>query len=190
MHTLLLAAFLALPLTVPAQTAPVSATDAALRQALTAQWVGVLEYRDYAEPAGSTKRVDLPTWLTITSSGGSMTWRYTYDDGPNKVVEETDAVTFDATARSYAEAVNGKPESIFTVTGYEGLKEGRGMLVLHGVGTDNDKPAETRVTMTIRRNLLQMVEEVRPAGSSDGFAFRHMYRFTRAQRPVVTGAGH
>ncbi len=32
-----------------------------LQPALSGDWVGVLEYRDYSEPAGSTKQVQLPT---------------------------------------------------------------------------------------------------------------------------------
>lgn len=188
MRILLLAASLSLPVLAPAQTPAPPAPDAALTQALTGDWVGVLEYRDYSEPATSTKRVDLPTWLTISASGKttSTTWSYTYDDGPSKVLQETDTVNFDLATNSYSEASNGKPASAYTVNGYDTLKDGRGILVLHGAGTDNDKPSETRITMTIRRNLLEITEEVRPAGSSDPFVFRHMFRFTRAHPPAVT----
>jgi hypothetical protein len=187
MRLYLLGILLIFPVAGSGQTATVPATDVSLRQSLTGDWVGVLEYRDYSEPAGSTKRVDLPTWLSITNSGKSMTWKYTYDDGPSKVLEEIDSVLFDFSAKSYSESSNGKPASTYVVDGYEGLKDGRGVLVLHGSGTDNDKPSETRVTMTIRRNLLEIVEEVRPTGSSDPFAFRHLFRFTRALPPAVTG---
>ena len=191
MRMLLLAAclsipLLSLPVRVSAQIAPPPISDAALRQAIAGDWVGVLEYRDYSEPATSTRRVDLPTWLSISTSGKSTTWRYTYDDGPNKVLEETDTVTYDLAANSYSESSNGKPASAYTVNGYETLKDGRGVLLLHGTGTDNDKPAETRITLTIRRNLLEILEEVRPVASSDPFVFRHLYRFTRAQPPAVT----
>ena len=178
------------PAVLSAQTAAVDAENMALRQSLTGAWVGVLEYRDYSEPPTSTKRVDLPTWLSISDSGKSMTWKYTYDDGPNKVLEETDTVIFDPASKSYSEAANGKPASSYKVDGYETLKEGRGTLVLHGTGTDNDKPSETRTTMTIRRNLLEILEEVRPEGSSEAFAFRHLFRFTRAQPPAATASRH
>ena len=99
------------PAVLSAQTAAVDAENMALRQSLTGAWVGVLEYRDYSEPPTSTKRVDLPTWLSISDSGKSMTWKYTYDDGPNKVLEETDTVIFDPASKSYSEAANGKPAS-------------------------------------------------------------------------------
>ena len=186
MRTLLLAVLLAFPIAVLAQTTVAITDDASLRQSLTGNWVGVLEYRDYSEPPTSTKRVDLPTWLSITSSGKSMSWRYIYDDGPDKTLEEANAVIFDPAAKLYSESSNGKPASTYTINGYETLKEGRGVLMLHGAGTDNDKPSETLITMIIRRNLLEIIEEVRPAGSSDSFSFRHMFRFTRAQPPAVT----
>ena len=61
---------------------------------------------------------------------------------------------------------NGKPTQNFPVTGYEALRSGRGQLILSGTGTDNDKPSETRVTLSLGRNLIDILEEVRPAGST------------------------
>jgi hypothetical protein len=156
-----------------------------LRAALLGDWVGVLEYRDYSEPATSTKRVTLPTWLSIADAeeGKTLKWHYVYDDGPTKVVEETDIVTFDPLASSYAEADNGKPAQVFKAAGYDTLRSGRGTLVLTGAGTDNNKPSETRVTLRIDRNLIDILEETRAAGTSDRFVFRHAFRFTRATAP-------
>ena len=176
---LILAAALLLPAALTAQTD--------LTRALTGDWVGVLEYRDYSEPAGSTKRVQLPTWLSITGAG-PLTWRYIYDDGPAKTVEETDIVTFNPATSTYTETTNGKPAQTSTITGYDSLKSGRGVLILNRIATDNDKPAELRVTLTIRRNLLQMLEEVRPVGSTGAYTFRHNFTFTRATAPVVPAA--
>ncbi len=158
-----------------------------LRAALTGDWVGVLEYRDYSEPAGSTKRVQLPTWLSITGAA-SLTWQYVYDDGPGKVVTETDVVTLDPAAGTLISVDNGKPAKTFTVQGYAELKDGRGALILLGSGTDAGKPADLKETMTIRRNLLEVLEETRPTGSSESFTFRHVYRFVRKDVPAVTGS--
>ena len=160
-------------------------TRSELRLALLGDWVGVLEYRDYSEPPTSAKRETLPTWLSIADAepGKSLKWRYIYDDGPTKVVEETDIVTFDPIASSYAESDNGKPAQVFKVTGYDTLRSGHGTLVLTGAGTDNNKPSETRVTMQINRNLISILEETRPAGASVDFVFRHAFRFTRAIAP-------
>ena len=154
-RTLLLAAAFLTPCAIHAQTATaLHQIQSDLQQALTGNWTGVLEYRDYSEPATSTKRVQLPTWLTIKPTGSSQTWHYLYDDGPNKLVEETDTLSFDPSASTYTES-------------------------------DNGKPSETRITLTIRRNLLTILEETRPAGSSDPFAFRHSFCFTRATPPAT-----
>ena len=186
--TLLLPCALPYPLlyTLQAQTSsPHSQTD--LNRALAGNWTGVLEYRDYSEPATSTKRVQLPTWLSITPSAtsGSQTWHYIYDDGPTKVVEETDTITFDLPASTYTESDNNKPPRLYKVSGLDTLRNGTGQLILTGPGTDNNQPAETRITLTLRRNLLDILEETRPAASSEPFAFRHAFRFTRSTPPPL-----
>jgi hypothetical protein len=168
-----------------AQTPTPAQTQGDLRQALTGEWTGVLEYRDYSEPPTSAKRVQLPTWLTIAPFGDKLAEHFVYDDGPTKTVEETDVVALDTLASTYSESGNGKPLQVFHVIGYDKLKSGRGDLVLTGTGTDNDKPSETRITLTIRRNLLSWTEEVRPAGSSEPFVFRHRFTFTRAAPPTL-----
>jgi len=185
-RTLILTCSLLLSCAVSAQTAPASQIQTDLRNALIGDWVGVLEYRDYSEPPTSTKRVDLPTWLSITANGPALSEHFIYDDGPAKTVDSTDTVTLDPAAGLYTETSAGKAAQVYKVTGYDKLKSGRGELVLSGAGTDNDKPAEIRMTLTIRRNLLTWTEETRPAGSSEAFAFRHAYRFTRAKAPTVT----
>lgn len=188
MRTLVLSSFL-LVFSASAQTIPAN-LKADLQKSLVGDWTGVLEYRDYSEPVTSTKREKLPTWLSISTAGTAESWHYIYDDGPSKVVEETDTVAFDPAASTYSEADDDKPAQVFKVTGFETLTNGRGQLVLTGSGTENDKPSEMRITLTIRRNLLEILEETRPAGSAEAFAFRHAFRFTRAKPPAVTAARH
>jgi hypothetical protein len=158
-----------------------------LKAALSASWTGILEYRDYSEPPTSTKRVQLPTWLTISDSGpnGQIVFHYIYDDGPNKVVDETDLVSLDPNGHTWASSDNGKPAQTYTIEGTDKLKGGRGQIILTGTGMDNGKPTEQRITLQIRRNLLVIKQEARPTGSTDEFAFRHQYVFTRAQPPAV-----
>jgi hypothetical protein len=160
-----------------------STVSAELGQALVGDWVGVLEYRDYSEPAGSSKRVQLPTWLAISPGGSGLGLHFVYDDGPAKTVVEDDVWTFDAVGGSFSEAENGKAAQVYAVTGFAGLKSGRGELVMTGRTVDNDKPAESRITLTVRRNLVAWTEEVRPVGSGEGFVFRHRFVFTRAAVP-------
>jgi len=156
-----------------------------LGQALVGRWSGVLEYRDYSEPATSTKRVQLPTWLTIAPRGAGLALHFIYDDGPTKTVTEDDTWVFDAVAKTFSEAGSGEPVQLYQVDGLTSLKVGRGDLVLTGRTVDNDKPAESRISLTVRRNLIAWTEEVRPVGSGEAFAFRHRYVFTRAEAPVA-----
>jgi hypothetical protein len=190
MRTLLLIAAFTLPTLTSAQTplasAPPAQIQSALTQSLTGDWTGVLEYRDYSEPETSTKRVQLPTWLHVAPADGTLTWYYIYDDGPNKTVDETQHITLDVAAGTYTIANDHNRTEIYKVTGYTGLSSGRGTLVLLGPGTDNNKPVETRLTLTVRRNLLQLTEENRPPTGTAPFSFRHSYTFTRATAPKVT----
>lgn len=194
---LLLASILALASTAPSQTPqtpqPPSRTPQTpsqiqtdLRQALLGDWTGVLEYRDYSEPPTSTKRVQLPTWLSISSGGASLAEHFIYDDGPSKTVDSTTLLSLDTAAATYTEISAGKPAQVYKVVGYDALKSGKGELVLTGPGTENDKPTETRITLTIHRNLLSWTDETRPTGSTEPFAFRHRYTFTRSQSPATT----
>ena len=160
--------------------------SADLRAALAGRWTGVLEYRDYKEPPASLKRVALPTWLSIQASGATQGWHYVYDDGPGKVVEEDEQVSFDAAGASCTMQQPGKPPQIYRVDGLSTLKSGRGTLLLTGGITDNSKPAEARLTLTVGRNLVSLLQEVRAVGTQDAFVFRHEYRFVRADAPVAT----
>ena len=169
-----------------AQTAPppAAATPAALTHAIIGRWTGILEYRDYSEPAASTKRVQLPTWLTISSAPEGVLLDYTYDDGPGKTVVSHSTLFIDTATGTYKVTdASAAPESS-SIAGLGTLRDGLGTLVLSGQGTDNKLPAEIRTTWTIRRNLLSWLEEVRPSGSNAPFAFRHRYTFTRAEAPL------
>lgn len=181
---------LALPLVAAAQgplaVAPPAQIQTALTQSLTGDWTGVLEYRDYSEPETSTKRVQLPTWLHIAPTGDTLTWYYVYDDGPNKTVDETQHIALDVAAGTFTISNDHNRTETYKVTGYNGLSSGRGTLILLGPGTDNNKLVETRITLTVRRNLLQLTEENRPPTGTAPFTFRHSYTFTRAVVPKVT----
>ena len=182
--SLALLALVCFALRLPAQTPPGGRTS--LSGALLGHWTGVLEYRDYAEPATSTKRVQLPTWLYIHSQGEALRFEYTYDDGPNKVVKSSPTVLIDEAAETYKVVpADGVAES-YTVSGLATLRNAHGTLILTGEGTDNKKPAQIRTTLVVGRNLLSWLEEVRPAGSTEPFVFRHRYTFTRAEAPAPT----
>jgi hypothetical protein len=143
-------------------------------------WVGVLEYRDYQ----TNQRVFLPTWLTLTPSpdGTSITLSYIYDDGPTKTVRDTSTLTL-APATNKATLADDKTSETYDVAGYpEFTKLGRGVLILTGKGTENNKPVDVRITLTLRRNLYTYQKETRLAGEE--FKFRDAYTFTRAEPPA------
>ena len=176
----------------PAQgqrTAQGALTQAALTQAILGHWTGVLEYRDYSEPATSTKRVQLPTWLYIRTQPEGLRFEYVYDDGPGKTVTSLPTVVIDVAERTYKVIATDAVAEAYAISGIETLRDGRGTLLLTGSGTDNGKPAEIRTTFIVHRNLLSWLEEVRPVGSQGRFAFRHRYTFTRAEPPPPAGHG-
>ncbi len=166
--------------TVHAQESPGAAAD--LQRALAGSWTGTLEYRDFSEPAGSTKRVKLPTWLEITVSAADLRFRYIYDDGPAKTVTENSLVRIDfAGARYSIFDAAGKLEDRYTIAGLAELKQGRGTLILTGKGTENGAAVEVRTTLRIGRNILEIARDTAVPGQS--FTFRHAYTMVRAAPP-------
>ncbi len=150
-----------------------------LDAALVGSWVGTLEYRDYSEPATSSKRVKLPTWLSISQAGDNLRLEYVYDDGPSKTVKESSLVHIDAGSATYTTMdTGGKLEDTYRVTGLEQLRLGRGILTLTGAGTEDGKRVEVRTTLRIGRNILEMLRETAPTGSA--LTFRHAYTMVRA----------
>jgi hypothetical protein len=157
---------------------------AELNQALAGMWVGTLEYRDYSEPAESTRRVKLPTWLSVEPAPGGLRFRYTYDDGPTKVVTDDEVVRIDTLAARYETlGVEGKLQDSYSIAGLDALREGRGVLVLTGKGTENDAAVDVRTTLRIGRNILEMTRETAAAGQP--MNFRHAYTLVRATVPQV-----
>ncbi len=132
------------------------AAVAQLHQALAGSWAGTLEYRDFSEASSSSKRTKLPTWLTIEPAEGILRFSYVYDDGPNKTVKETVAVRIDSVAATYTISDPAdKSETVYAISGLSNLKEGRGVLVLTGSGTENAEPVKVRTTLRIGRNILE-----------------------------------
>ncbi len=158
--------------------AQTTATVSDLASALKGSWAGTLEYRDFSEPAGSTKRVKLPTWLTIEPTPAGLAFHYTYDDGPGKTVTETETIQIDAATATYR--IAGK--DTYRITGLETLHSGRGTLTLTGPGKENDKPVEVRTTIRIGRNILEMQRET--AAPGEPLVFRHAYTMVRTEQPI------
>jgi hypothetical protein len=169
----------------PSQSAaPVSAGS--VTALLAGDWVGVLEYRDFQSDA----RVQLPTWLSVrpASDANSVALTYTYDDGPTKTVIEKSTVSIDSTLKRYTVTSDRDHSSdSYQVEGLENLiAKHRGVLVLSGSGTENDKKVDVRITITVGRNLYKFVKETRLPGQD--FLFRDGYTFTRRDPPIISPA--
>ena len=94
-----------------------------LQRALVGSWAGTLEYRDFSEPAASTKRVKLPTWLSVELAGADLRFSYIYDDGPAKTVAENSLIRIDAAAaRCSIVDPSGKLEDSYAIAGLDQLR--------------------------------------------------------------------
>jgi len=147
------------------------------------QWSGGLEYRDFR----SDERVYLPTWLEVVPSADnrSLEFHYIYDDGPNKIVQETSRVTIDPEHQTFTVLSDGdKTAETYQMEGlpkfYEKLA---GVLVLKGSGTENDKKVDVRITIKIGKNYYRYEKQTRLPGGD--FQFRDAYTFTRREPPQI-----
>ena len=145
------------------------------------QWTGALEYRDFS----TDQRVTLPTWLEckLSPDNRTMQFRYTYDDGPNKVVEEISLIAIDP--RNHTLLVSSdrdKSADTYDVSGLEKFaSDGGGALQLTGTAVENGKKVDVRITIKVTRNAYHYEKQTRPSGGE--FAFRDAYNFTRRDPP-------
>jgi hypothetical protein len=164
------------PRLVSAQS-PSTVSGEAIYKALTGHWTGYLEYRDYS----NDKRVKLPTILDATQKGDAQAieLKYVYDDGPGKIVKDTETIQIDLRAHEYAVQEQDGTKTVYHIGKLEGFeKDSVGSLLLSGPGIENGKPVEVRTTIRCTENSLTILRETRLPGGE--FKFRHQYTFTRA----------
>ena len=142
--------------------------------AVIGEWTGTLEYRDFQ----SNERVVLPTWLQVERSedGTSLTFSYTYDDGPSKTVTEVSTIAIDQAGNRFSITSNRDHASESYQIEDRG-DEKRVQLLLTGKGKENGRDVDVRIKIKIDRNLYQFTKETRVPGQE--FAFRDGYTFTR-----------
>jgi hypothetical protein len=150
-----------------------------IEEALMGSWVGTLEYRDYSD----NSRQRLGTLLTVSrdKATGRLVCRYVYDDGPNKVVQESEQVEIDwAGAKYRVFGSEGKPPTEYSVEGLAKLSTaGYGRLRLSGKATENDKPVDIRETVTLSADRFTMLRESKLPGAD--YLFRHQFTFVRVK---------
>lgn len=142
-----------------------------LSDRLIGAWSGTLEYKDYQD---ETRRVTLPTELTIERTAGeseALLFSYVYDDGPGKTVTSTETFVYRDSSNT--------------------LRWGDAMFQVHSVneqhliaqteGSDNDRPATLQESITLDGDTLTIEKQVRDASSAE-FTFRHRYLLQRSDR--------
>lgn len=109
--------------------------------------------------------------------------RSLFDDGPDKPVwittvslDDRAAGTVTSAAYRAGRAVELSVETV-TVTAY--VDPTHWSIVYGRTGQDGDSMADIRVTATRDGNDLLEIKEVRPAGSSEAWAYRNQTRLSR-----------
>lgn len=151
-----------------------------LYASLIGSWQGTLEYKDYQD---SSRRVTLPTQLQIVPAPDEdgLELRYTYDDGPGKIVHSVDHLHFDrAMQQARWGGVRDSSLQRFVVQDRRGGVNGEPLrLVLETDGRDDDQPARIRETFVVAAGSVQLLKET--AIASRPMGFRHQYQLKRAQ---------
>ena len=166
----------------PAEPVPVPPV-AEIRRVLAGEWSGALGYRDYQ----SNELFELPVKTRIENvpDGVTQVRRSVFDEGARRapvwitsLSQSLGNVLVTTTLRAGREAELQR-ETV-TVVRYASPTDWQ--LRYGQTGTDDDKPAEIRVTETLAGIELTSVKEVRPAGQSDApWAFRNQTRLKRAR---------
>ena len=135
-------------------------------------WIGVLEYTDYQD---DKSKVQLKTIVSYAFQFGKMVSQYiftepdgslVYDKGQISIKEKGDIVNF-----------GGEKLKVVKNITLKGTRLG-GVLVLEGVGEDNNKKATIRETIHYSKDSLRILKEIKYDGETL-FLNRHEYRFNR-----------
>lgn len=152
-------------------------TPSRIDAALLGSWVGTLEYRDYSD----NSRQRLGTLLNVSrdKASGRLVFRYVYDDGPKKVVQESEQLEVDEANSTYTVFPSDKKApNVYAIEGLKKLKAtGFGTIHLFGKATENDAAVEIRETISIGAEKFSILRESKLPGQS--FLFRHQFVFTR-----------
>jgi len=148
--------------------------------ALTGSWVGTLEYRDFSNDS----RFALGTLLRISPSKtkGRLTFRYVYDDGPSKVIQDSEDVTFDFAKHLYQSYSSPTATAESSVIDQSSRidEHGFGKLVLLSKGKENGMDVDFRETISVQPKQLKMLRESRLPGQP--FLYRHEYKLSLVSR--------
>lgn len=169
----------ALAMQSPAASVP---TPAALRAGLAGRWTGTLGYRDY-----QTNEMNLLPVATTISAGPdrvTQTRVSRFDEGPRAApvwitsVGIVDPKTNRVSSASFRSGRVPEVETeTMTIAAYAAPT--RWTIVYAQTGSDDDKPADIRVTETRNGAALTSVKEVRPVGGATPWLFRNETKLRR-----------
>jgi hypothetical protein len=143
-------------------------------------WVGTLEYRDFSD----NSREKLGTLLRVfrEKTSGHLVFRYVYDDGPTKVVQDRDEVVIDEPTGKWTilDSAGKMNDTYDFKPPVHWSPSGKAALTLAGHATENGAAVDIRQTLTVDASTMVVLRESKLPGQT--FLFRHEYRFTRVSK--------
>lgn len=147
-------------LTAPANTA------AAVSKALTGDWAGTLDYRDFRKDTRET----LPTLMQ--SDGAVLSW--TFDDGPGKSVRSSETWVFDAAGQALTITAGKNAPDQWRVVESRTSADGASLtVVLEAESRENGRSVIARKILTRDGNRLRITKQTRAEG--EPFLMRQSY---------------
>lgn len=153
-----------------AQSLPAAVETAHFQAALTGQWRGTLDYRDY----GNDQRVILPTSASISNTDGLLQASFSYDDGPGKTVRSTQTWQLDASGQQLRIDGNEQPQAVAESRAGPSLDL---TLVAQQDGEDNGQSVQVRTVLTRRGDTITLSRLTRLPGQP--WLMRHAYHLNR-----------
>ncbi len=138
---------------------PAEVLDRVIRAGAAGHWSGTLEYRDY----GSNAPVSIPARAVVESSDTApiLLRRITFTD-PGREIVSNDIAMFDSAAGTLREvSLDGGPSSEYEIAERVVRHEHDWRIVLRATGTDDQRPADLRLTWVCDGDRLVATKEVR-----------------------------
>lgn len=149
---------------------PGSDTAALAAKALTGDWSGTLDYRDYSDDTRET----LTT--VMQSDGQALAW--TFDDGPGKTVSSAETWMFDPAGKTVSITSGSKQSGEWGLVEARSSADGSSLtIVLDGTAKENGRKLIARKILTRDGNRLRITTQTRAIG--EPFLMRQSYELRR-----------
>ena len=160
---------------------------AALRAGLAGAWTGALGYRDYQ--TNKLNELSVETRIDSMADGRTQIRTSRFDEGPGRKpvwittasLDDPKAGTVTSTTLRAGNKIEPETEAV-EVARYASPTSWT--LIYRQTSSDDDKPADIRVTETRTGDTLIAVKEVSPVGAGT-WSFRNQTRLTRVTATVA-----